>query len=77
MQQLYSNSNLFFIVVQQIQEFKITGLVIGYPLELTGFQGKQVCCLWFLCHAVYASFLIYKSSDWALPKIATFQLFKN
>jgi len=24
-----------------IQEFKITGLVIGYPLELTGFQGKQ------------------------------------
>ena len=61
-------------MVQQIQEFKITGLVIGYPLELTGFQGKQVCCLWFLCHAVFASFLIYKSSGWAPPKIAIFQL---
>jgi RNase H-fold protein (predicted Holliday junction resolvase) len=26
-----------------VQEFSITGFVIGYPLELTGFQGKQVC----------------------------------
>jgi putative Holliday junction resolvase len=24
-----------------VQEFSITGFVIGYPLELTGFQGKQ------------------------------------
>jgi RNase H-fold protein (predicted Holliday junction resolvase) len=25
-----------------VQELSITGFVIGYPLELTGFQGKQV-----------------------------------
>lgn len=27
---------------EQVEEMNITGLVIGYPLELTGFQGKQV-----------------------------------
>lgn len=32
---------------EQVEEMNIKGLVIGYPLELTGFQGKQVGCLTF------------------------------
>ncbi|CAK9211323.1 unnamed protein product [Sphagnum troendelagicum] len=32
---------LLLLLLLQVQEFSITGFVIGYPLELTGFQGKQ------------------------------------
>lgn len=34
---------ILLLLLLQVQEFSITGFVIGYPLELTGFQGKQVC----------------------------------
>jgi RNase H-fold protein (predicted Holliday junction resolvase) len=32
---------ILLLLLLQVQEFSITGFVIGYPLELTGFQGKQ------------------------------------
>ena len=35
------------VCYEQVEEMNIKGLVIGYPLELTGFQGKQVGCLPF------------------------------